>query len=582
MTASRPVQKGTSMRTRTIPRWVKAAVLLAVLSLASLLAAVPAQASYAPLIGDGSSWAQPAIDQWSRDVAPRGITINYSGDGSAAGRQHYIENQADFAASDIAFLTTPDPFGAGTEQSAYAYSYVPIVAGGTSFMYNLVVGGQKITNLRLSGETIAKIFTGKITNWDDPAITHDYGRPLPSQKITVVTRSDGAGASYMLTRWMSKMYPSIWTPFCHAQGGGGGCGPTEFYPPFSGSVQRNGSDQVASYIASPSFGEGSIGYDEYAYALNNHIPVVKLLNKAGYYTLPTPSNVAIALQAAKINSDPTSPDYLMQNLDGVYVNPDPRTYPLSSYSYLIVPRDKRVINGNTEGPPSRFNTDKGKTLSTWMNYVLCGAQQKAGALGYSPLPKNLVVGGFKQMKHVPGHVAIPNTDDLNGCNNPTYHDGHNYLIEDAPFPSKCDKVGAPLTCGTGGSTTGGGTGTGNGNGSGKHHGNGSGNGTGTGSGTGTGTGSGTGTTTGNGLGSGPSSSAPDPLGLGGGSGTGGTTTQNGTGTTTNQPIYATPVSLDQPHTSWLLPALTGLDIVAAIALPGLLVSWLRRRRRVTE
>ncbi len=163
-------------------------------------------ASYVPLQGDGSSWAQPAIDQWSRDVNPRGITVNFSGDGSAAGRQHYIVNQADFAASDIAFLTTPDPFGAGTEQSSYAYSYVPIVAGGTSFLYNLVVGGKRITNLRLSGETLAKIFTGKITDWSDPAITHDYGQPLPSQKITVITRSDGSGASYMFTRWMWKEY----------------------------------------------------------------------------------------------------------------------------------------------------------------------------------------------------------------------------------------------------------------------------------------------------------------------------------------------------------------------------------------
>ena len=96
----------------------------------------------------------------------------------------------------------------------------------------------------------------------------------------------------------------------------------------------------------------------------------------------------------------------MQNLDNVYTNPDPRTYPLSSYSYLIVPRDSRVINGNNETGRRHGSTPtRAETLSTWMNYVLCGAQQKAGALGYSPLPKNLVVGGFKQIDHVPGHVA---------------------------------------------------------------------------------------------------------------------------------------------------------------------------------
>ncbi len=212
-------------------------------------------------------------------------------------------------------------------------------------------------------------------------------------------------------------------------------------------MQRNGSDQVASYISSPSFGEGSIGYDEYAYALNNNIPVVKVLNKAGYYSLPTPSNVAIALQRAVIDENPTSPTFLMQNLDGVYTNSDPRTYPLSSYSYLVIPRDHRLINGNNAGPPPRFDSSKGKTLSTWMNYVLCGAQQKAGALGYSPLPKNLVVGGFQQVAHVPGHVATPDLKQLNGCNNPTYSNGVNHLIADAPQPDPCDKVGTPLTCG---------------------------------------------------------------------------------------------------------------------------------------
>jgi phosphate ABC transporter phosphate-binding protein len=572
------------MRSHRVRRLAGAVAIFAA-AVTAFAAANPAGAAtgFVPLVGDGSSWAQPAIDQWSRDVNSQGITINFSGDGSAAGRQHYIENQADFAASDIAFLTTPDPFGAGTESSSYAYSYVPIVAGGTAFMYNLVVGGKKVTNLRLSGETLAKIFTGQITNWNDPAITHDYGAPLPSQQITVVTRSDGAGASYMFSRWLWKQYPSIWSSFCHAQGGAGSCGPTEFYPRFNGSVQRNGSDQVASYVASPSFGQGSIGYDEYAYALNNNIPVVKLLNSAGYYTLPTASNVAIALQKAVIDENPKSPTFLMQNLDQVYTNPDPRTYPLSSYSYLIVPRNNRVINGNNEAPPPRFNTDKGRTLSTWMNYVLCGAQQKAGQLGYSPLPKNLVVGGFKQIDEVPGHVATPDLKQLNGCNNPTYSDGVNHLIVDAPMPSKCDKAGTPLTCGTGAAPAGG-AGTGSPGGNGNHGGNNGGNANNGGGGTRNSAGGG---------GSGGNSTAPAgggssrsvdpdtglPANTGGGSGD--STTTGGSGTV---PLAAVPVALNTPthNANWLMAGLTAVDIIAAIVLPGLLIGWLRKRKRAAE
>jgi ABC-type phosphate transport system substrate-binding protein len=453
-------------------------------------------------------------------------------------------------------------------------------------MYNLVVGGKKVTNLRLSGETLAKIFTGQITNWDDPAITHDYGAPLPSQQITVVTRSDGAGASYMFSRWLWKDYPAIWSSFCHGQGGAGSCGPTEFYPRFNGSVQRNGSDQVASYVASPSFGEGSIGYDEYAYALNNNIPVVKLLNKAGYYTLPTASNVAIALQKAVIDEDPTSPTFLMQNLDQVYTNPDPRTYPLSSYSYLIVPRNNRVINGNNETPPPRFTTDKGRTLSTWMNYVLCGAQQKAGQLGYSPLPKNLVVGGFKQIDEVPGHVSTPDLKQLNGCNNPTYSDGVNHLIADAPMPSKCDKIGAPLTCGTATAPTGGGassSSSGGNGGGGNNSGGGGGNNSGGG---GNNSGGGGNNSNPSAPAGGGSSSSVDPdtgLPANGGGGTGGDTTTGGTSGGT-VPIAAVPVALNSPahNANWLMAGLTAVDIVAAIVLPGLLIGWLRRRKRAGE
>jgi hypothetical protein len=100
----------------------------------------------------------------------------------------------------------------------------------------------------------------------------------------------------------------------------------------------------------------------------------------------------------------------------------------------------------TLGPPPAFTTGRGTTLTTWINYVLCGAQQSAGRLGYSPLPKNLVVGGFLQMGHVPGSIPVPDTTQLMGCNNPTYSDGVNHLIHDAPPPSPCDYRSEPLNC----------------------------------------------------------------------------------------------------------------------------------------
>ena len=444
----------TGLREASVKRFYRdwSAVFATAIAVASMSVGSAHAATYAQLNGDGSSWAGPAIDQFGRDVHNQGLVINYNPDGSAAGRSNFTQNAADFAATDVQYLTQGDPFGGGVENPTVAYSYIPIVAGGTAFMYNLTVGGHKITDLRLSGDTITKIFTGQITNWDDSRITKDYGRALPSQKITPITRSDGSGATYQFTRWMAHEYASQWDAFCGSHGGpSSNCGPTEFYPGFSGSQQRGGSDQVANYI-SAGYGAGSIGYDEYAYALQSSIPVLKVLNPAGYFTLPTASNVAIALQAATIDENPASVTFLIQNLDNVYTNKDPRSYPLSSYSYLIVARTTRTIGGQAYGPPGAFTTAKGVALSTWLNYVLCGAQQEAGALGYSPLPKNLVVGGFQQTDYIPGHVPTPDLNNLNNCNNPTYHNGVNYLIKDAPQPSPCDKLGAPLTCSTTGST----------------------------------------------------------------------------------------------------------------------------------
>src|SRR3954447_4730161 len=127
---------------------------------------------YVPITGAGSTWSQVAIDAWRADVRASGIVVNYAGTGSTDGRSQYIQGTTDFADSEIPFQNPPEP-GQQAEVPSRPYAYLPIVAGGTSFMYNLTVGGQRVTDLRLSGPTLAKIFTGQITRWNDPVITHD-------------------------------------------------------------------------------------------------------------------------------------------------------------------------------------------------------------------------------------------------------------------------------------------------------------------------------------------------------------------------------------------------------------------------
>jgi phosphate transport system substrate-binding protein len=392
--------------------------------------------SYVPISGAGSTWSQVAVDAWRADVRASGVVVNFAGTGSTDGRSQFIQATVDFATTEIPFQNPPEP-GQQAEVPGRDYAYLPVVAGGTSFMYNLTVGGQQVRDLRLSARTLAGIFTGEITRWSDKKIEADYGKPLPDIPIIPVVRSDGAGASAQFTLYMRSQANDIYCPFIRNKLhlGGSDCPSVSFYPAFGSSKAQVGSNGVANYV-SASYGAGSIGYVEYAYAKRINFPVVGLLNKAGYYAQPTAANVAVALTKARINTD------LTQNLESVYTNPDPRTYPMSSYSYMVIPT-------STDSP---FNADKGKTLSTFINYFLCTGQQKADILGYSPLPENLVLAGFKQVKRIPGAVASPS---INDCDNPALN-----ILKSAPMPDKCAKVGANCATGGAGDNGGGDGGTG--------------------------------------------------------------------------------------------------------------------------
>jgi len=366
-------------------------------------AAAPASAGvYVPISGSGTSWSSLAIDQWAQAVRPAGITVNFNPDGSAAGREDYMSNQDDYAASDPPFRSRDDQLcGCGPEHPSQGYSYIPDVAGGTAFPYHIIVGGHLVTNLQLSPGTLMGIFTGKITNWDDPRITRDYGHHLPNLAITPVIHSEGDGGTYFFTRWLAHIYPRAWNAFCAKVHPGihPPCGATEFYPQFGNAKMENGANNVMAYIGS-TFGNGSIGYLEYAYGLASHIPVIKLRNPAGKYVLPTAANVTTALTRAVINADASSPNFLQQNLNGVYTYTNPASYPLASYSYLIVPREGTTL-------PANFTKAKGRTLSAVVSYALCGGQRSLSQLGYAPLPRAMVRGGLIQDAHIPGHGPIP-------------------------------------------------------------------------------------------------------------------------------------------------------------------------------
>jgi phosphate ABC transporter phosphate-binding protein len=430
---------------RRLIRRVAAVFAVLSLALAGLLGqSASAAGTLVPIEGSGSTWSSNAMTLWAADVQQYGLKVDFNPNGSSLGRSDFKNKTDDFAVSEIPYGIT-DNGVTDTPPPDRKFAYMPIVAGGTSFMYQLHIGGHLVTNLRLSGLTLAKIFTANITNWSDPAIAADNpGITLPARQIVPVVRGDGSGTTAQFTTWLSKTYPDLWNAYCQRAGRAAPCRVTSEYPqvPGLGFIAETQSSSVAGEVKDAA-GEGTIGYVEYSYAKYANYPVAKLLNAAGYYTEPTPGNVAVALLNAQINTDPTSPLYLTQVLDNVYTNSDPRTYPLSSYSYMIIPT-------SLDFP---MNSNKGYTLGKFAYYFLCEGQQNVGDIGYSPLPINLVQAALAQVTKIPG-VAVENTN-IAACNNPTFSpDGTNLLATTAAQPQACDKQGVTMCSSpTGGATS---------------------------------------------------------------------------------------------------------------------------------
>jgi phosphate ABC transporter phosphate-binding protein len=558
------MKSGSRMRKRTQRLAARAVVGLIALVGAMLPAVQSASAAtYVPINGAGSTWSANAIDDWITNVAQYGMTVNYQPVGSTSGRQEFGDGTVDWGASEI-------PYGVvdgnnSDPPPSRGYAYMPDTAGGTTFMYNLKIGNTRVTNLRLSGAAIAGIFTGVITKWNDPKIQADNpGLTLPDLQIVPVVRSDGSGATAEFTQWMLAAEPSYWTAYC-AKVGRSPCTQTSAYPVLPGSamVGQSGDLGVSGYV-SQAQADGAIGYVEYSYALETGFPVALVLNSAGYYTEPTAQNVAVSLLKAQINMNKGSADYLTQDLSQVYTDTDPRTYELSSYSYMILPTDT--------SPP--MNTQKGFTLGAFGAYLLCQGQVPLDALGYSSLPINLVEAGFQQLQKIPGNqVATSSSAQIQNCHNPTFStNGTNTLADTDPNPPACDKQGpTQCTTATGGAKTSTpvkASASGSASGSGSK--------TSTGANASTSTGAGASTSASTGTGSGSSTAQgcdPD-------SGTCGATTTSGDAApqTVNGIPTASAASLGDGLQVTLM-ALAAALLVGLILAPPLVVQASRRRRR---
>jgi phosphate transport system substrate-binding protein len=319
------------------------------------------------LSGAGSSFMSNFIEQCKADVK-KGLNINitYQPTGSGAGRSGFISGTTDFSGSDVAFSSSELP------QVKDKFSYIPVTIGGIAIAYNV----PGVAELKLSSPTLAKIFGGAITKWNDEAIAKENsGVTLPAQNIKVLVRSDSSGTSNVFTDYLSSTSKGAWTK-----------GVTSTFPVPAGSgIAQRGSDGVTNYLNSPQ-GEFGITYSELSFATERKLGVAKVINTAGNAVKPDAANVTAAMSEAAINDDGT----LLLNFNGNGKD----DYPISTTSYLIVKQT--------------MDPKKGDVMRAFLTYALGGCQDKAGAIGYAPLPKKLVDLGLKALATInPGSAPSP-------------------------------------------------------------------------------------------------------------------------------------------------------------------------------
>lgn len=282
--------------------------LLAVMSVPFVSSTTDAQT----LNGAGATFPYPVYSKWAYEYNKlTGVKLNYQSIGSGAGIAQIKAKTVDFGASD-APLTVEELNQAGLVQ-------FPMVMGGVVTVVN--IEGIKPGQLRLTPELLANIFLGTVKSWDDPAIKKlNPGVNLPKQAITVVHRSDGSGTTWIFTNYLDKVSP-VW----HAKVG------TDKAVSWPAGVGGKGNEGVAAYVQRL---KGSIGYVEFAYALQNKMTYTMLQNKAGEFVTPTIES----FQAAAANADwKNAPGFFMVLTD----QPGKTSWPITGASFILIYKDIR-------------------------------------------------------------------------------------------------------------------------------------------------------------------------------------------------------------------------------------------------
>lgn len=300
--------------------------------------------------GAGSTFVNPLMQKWVHEFGALepSVKIDYQSIGSGGAIKQIKERTIQYGATDVA-MSSADLASAPGE-----LLHIPIILGAVVLTYNL---GSVQQTLRFSPATIADIFLGKITRWDDERIKADNpGVDLPPAELTVVHRSDGSGTSAVFTNYLSKVSPE-WKEKV-----GEGTSPA-----FPVGLGGKGNEGVTGQVKQT---PNTIGYVELAYAVKNKLPVAEIRNKAGNFVSPNFSTVTSAA-AESVNTAPEDLRFTITDADGA------NAYPIASYVFVLIYKNQ---------PERRL----GAALVDFLAWGLNEGQRHAQPLYYAPLPAEMV------------------------------------------------------------------------------------------------------------------------------------------------------------------------------------------------
>jgi len=329
---------------RHAAKWLAALFTLACWSAATGAAAADVQS----ISGAGATFPYPVYAKWAEAYAAKtGVKMNYQSIGSGGGIKQIKARTVDFGASDA-------PLEPGDLDESGLLQF-PMIIGGVVPVVNLP--GIAQGSLKLDGQALADIYLGKLKKWNDPEIAKlNPGVKLPDTAISVVHRADGSGTTWIFTNYLSKVSEN-WKSSV-------GNDKSVAWPV---GIGGKGNEGVASYVTRI---KGSIGYVEYAYALQNKMNHVKLRNEAGMFVDPDSKS----FQAAAANADWShAPGYYMVLTD----QPGAESWPITGASFILVYK-------------SQENEKLGAAVLDFFDWAYHNGQQLAEELDYVPMPANVV------------------------------------------------------------------------------------------------------------------------------------------------------------------------------------------------